>query len=108
MIKRQSSELPRPRRLVRVPPTEGLLRNNTGTGLAGGSSATRYSRKNTFDEANCVSVTECKTYLAGLDDVDVWVMLIKREDRPGFRFGDNLLIAPSAVKVEMEDARRWK
>ena len=105
MIKRQSSELPRPRRLVRFPSTEGLLRNATGTGLASGSSATRYSRKNTFDEANCVSVTECKTYLAGLDDVDVWVMLIEHEDRSNSRFGDNLLIALSAVrKAEMEDA----
>jgi hypothetical protein len=30
-------------------------------------------------------------------------MLIEHEDRPGSRFGDDLLIAPSAVKAEMED-----
>jgi hypothetical protein len=35
-------------------------------------------------------------------------MLIEREDRPDSRFGDNLLIALSAVKAEMEDAYLWK
>jgi hypothetical protein len=35
-------------------------------------------------------------------------MLIEHEDRSNSRFGDNLLIALSAVKAKMEDAWRWK
>jgi hypothetical protein len=60
--------------------------------------------ENTIAPADCVSVTEYKTYLAGLDDVDAWGLLIEHEDRLGSRFDDDLLIAPSAVKAEMEDA----
>ena len=59
--------------------------------------------ENTIAPANCTSVKECKTYLARLDDVAIWVMLIEHKDRLGSRFGDDLLIAPSAVKAEMED-----